>query len=419
VVVYDMSERVHATATVAWRRLGQRVGRALANENAQRIDVITPTDADLGHLFVAGISAGVPNFKSTNTSKPQKRDLRLVDWTPAAVQRTATLCQAQQFARDLTNTPAADLGPAEFVARTRQAIRGTGLQLTIIDAKGLKEKGAGAHLAVGAAAPKNRAPRLLKLSWPGAGPKRGKKSPPAAWSLCGKGICFDTGGLQIKPGGAMQLMRKDMGGAATVVGALLAAAAEKPKHRIDAWLPLTDNAIDGNAFRPGDVLTAVNGTTIEVGHTDAEGRLVLADAICLAAQEKPQAIVTVATLTGAALVALGRIHVPIMGHDGVVGDLLGATEMAGEQAWSLPLTQDHRNLVRGTFADLTNSAGPDASCITAGAFLEHFAGNTPFAHCDISPASWQPSKNDVWAAGATGTFVSTLAELISQPPNIS
>ena len=119
------------------------------------------------------------------------------------------------------------------------------------------------------------------------------------------------------------------------------------------------------------------------------------------------------------MVALGRIHVPIMGHDALIGDLLGASEMAGEQAWCLPLTQDHRNLVRGTFADLTNSAGPEASCITAGAFLEHFAGDIPFAHCDISPASWQPNKNDQWAAGATGTFVGTLAELISQPPSLS
>ena len=268
-----------------------------------------------------------------------------------------------------------------------------------------KQRKAGGLLAVGAASP--RRPRVLVLEWAGGR----AKMPAKPWALLGKGITFDTGGLQIKPGAAMELMRKDMGGGATVAAAMLALAQLRGKQAVRAYIPLADNAIDGNAFRPGDILRMADGSTVEVGHTDAEGRLVLADAMAFARQDGCAGITTVATLTGAALIALGRIHVPVMGTSQEhIDGLQTAAQTIGEKTWQLPLDDDHKAMVRGTIGTVRNSVGPDASCITAGAFLAHFAADKPFVHCDISPASWQIKPHDLGPAGATGVFVQTLVE---------
>ena len=222
-----------------------------------------------------------------------------------------------------------DCGPADVVVQARKLAKGSGVTLKVFNQAELKQKGCGCILSVGAAASRNRAPRLLVLDY------KGKTKDHVA--LCGKGVCFDTGGVQVKPGSAMMLMRKDMGGAATVLAAVLAHAKAQGKQSVKAYIPLVENAIAGDAFRPGDVLTAADGTTIEVGHTDAEGRLVLADALSLAREAKPKALLTVATLTGAALVALGRIHVPLMAtDDDLSADLEAAAAASGEKVWRLP-----------------------------------------------------------------------------------
>jgi len=187
----------------------------------------------------------------------------------------------------------------------------------------------------------------------------------------------------------------------------------KPERTVRAYLPLVENAIGSKAFRPGDVLRAFDGTTIEVGNTDAEGRLILADAIGLARHDGAGSIVSVATLTGAALTALGRIHVPLMATDDALAErILSAGNETGEKIWRLPMDHEHRAIIRGQVAQLTNApSGGEAGCITAGAFVAHFAGEVPFAHLDISPSCWMPRAWELGPAGATGTIVTTLARL--------
>lgn len=325
----------------------------------------------------------------------------------AALNEAKVLSESIKLCRDLINTPAEDMGPDEFEKEIRKQAKGSGLKIKVMSESDCKKAKMGALLAVGRAS--HRKSRLLILEWSGS--KSSPKKTKDFLALCGKGVCFDTGGLNIKPDRSMLLMKKDMGGAATVASAMLAFAKLKVASKIKAYIPLVENAVGPDAFRPGDVLTASDGTTIEVGHTDAEGRLALADAIAQAKRDKAKKIVTVATLTGAAMVALGRIHVPIMGDQKLVDSLKAGAESSGEKVWQLPMDEEHRKIISGCIAELTNSDGSgEAGCITAGSFLAHFAGDTPFAHCDISPASWKTSPHDLGPIGATGVLVSTLVD---------
>lgn len=366
---------------------------------------------NIPHLRSAlvGLSQGAYTFdRYKKTPTPSLQELHLQN-VPASLKSTIkeaeVFADAIAFCRDLINTPTEDMGPDEFVKAAQEAARGTGLKLAVMDEADCKKEKMGALLAVGRAS--HRRARMLTVEW--AGP--GKANDKSFLALCGKGVCFDTGGLNIKMEGSMLLMRKDMGGAATVLAAMLCFAKLKAKTRIKAYLPLVENAIGPEAFRPGDVLTVCDGTTVEIGNTDAEGRLILADAIAFAKKQGAKRIVSVATLTGAAKVALGTIHVPIMGEHKLIAAIKRGAVSSGEKVWQLPMDEEHKKLVRGKVADLTNSDGSgEAGCITAGAFLSHFAGETPFAHCDISPASWKTAPHELGPAGATGILVTTLVD---------
>lgn len=358
------------------------------------------------HLKTAliGLSQGAYSFEKYKTKKSTCLSAVKLLSLPAAqkkvVREAEVYAESIRLCRDWINTPAEDMGPEHFVTEARAAGKGTGLKFKVMSEKECEKAGMGALLAVGRAS--HRRPRMLIVEWQGSKNK-------SFSALCGKGVCFDTGGLDIKPAMGMLLMRKDMGGAATVMAAMRTLALLKTKKNVKAYIPLVENAMGPDAFRPGDILKACDGQTIEVGHTDAEGRLILADAIATAKKQGAKEIISVATLTGAAMVALGRIHVPIMGDSNIIGRLQKAAQNSGEKVWQLPMDEDHRALVRGRSADLTNSDGSgEAGCITAGAFLWHFAGDVPFAHCDISPACWKTSSHDLGPAGATGVFVSTL-----------
>ncbi len=388
------------------RRRGGALARALV---AERVGSAAIAAAGLTGPFLVGFDQGAYAWDRYQ-AKPAPRLGELVLLAPLAdtvAPLLAALRQAEWIARcrDLINLPAEELGPEEFVAQARPLARAAGVKVRLLDERACTRLGMGCLLAVGRASP--RRPRLLVLELPGT-------TNAAPLALCGKGVCFDTGGLNLKPGDGMLLMRKDMGGAASVLCALLAAAGSgRPKRTVRAYLPLVENAIGSRAFRPGDVLRALDGTTVEIANTDAEGRLILADAIALAKREGAGGIVSVATLTGAAMTALGRIHVPLMATDDALAEaLLGAARDTGEKLWRLPLDHEHKAIIRGQVAQLNNSpAGGEAGCITAGAFVAHFAGDTPFAHLDISPCSWMPKAWDLGPAGATGTIVTTLMRL--------
>ena len=386
------------------KQFGQLAMTAQAQQLSQVQLYIGEQTAELSGIAVQGFCQGAYRFdvylsNKTNHLKQVHVDTSL---SAQALRKQALLAEAITQCRDLINTPAEDMGPDHFVSAARKILRGSGVRMRVMDAAACKRAGMGALLAVGRASP--RKPRLLILE---AGPKRKNFH-----ALCGKGVCFDTGGLGIKPSKGMLLMRKDMGGAATVLSAISAAARLGLKQAVRVYIPLVENNIDGSAFRPGDILTSMDGTTIEIGHTDAEGRLILADAIGQARKEGAASICTVATLTGAAMVALGRIHVPIMGDDEKqIAKLEQAAAVCGEKVWRLPLEDEHRHIMNTPHADINNSGNGEAGCITAGAFLQHFAHGTPFMHCDISPCSWQVKDHELGQVGATGVLVDSLSKL--------
>jgi len=402
------------TSALAMRRRCGVIGRALLATKQDTVALLLPAAVTLAALeaIVLGLTQGMYAWDRYLPAKATRlRRLVLVHpgadaaWQrPAQLALHAAACVAE--CRDQVNTPAEDCGPDHIEAAARAWARAAGLKLTLHDEAACRRLKLGALLAVGRAS--HRAPRLLVLDWPGTSSGRAK---PLA--LCGKGVCFDTGGLDLKTAKGMELMRKDMGGAATVLAAMRILAARRCPRPVRAYLPLVENAVGPDAMRPGDVLTAGDGTTIEVGNTDAEGRLILADAMVQARRDGAAGLVTVATLTGAALVALGRIHVPLMGtHDGLVGAIETAARATGEKVWRLPLDDEHRAKVRGIAATLTNDGDGEAGCITAGAFLAHFAKGLPFAHLDISPMCWMTRPHDLGPVGATGVMVSTLVAAV-------
>ena len=380
-------------------------------EGAKRVVFEVPEDfpAEQAACLATGLHMGLYGFLRYKTGKqPDPPTLTLVHpearWRTAA-KRGLPVAAGVALARDLVNTPAEDMGPSELEAEARKVGEQAGLKVRVLDAKRCERMGMGALTAVGRAS--DDPPRIVVLEHRGA--PRSKD-----WlALGGKGICFDTGGLDLKPASGMLLMKKDMGGAATVLGTALALGLGKVKANVRIYLAIAENAVAGNAFRPGDVLRAMNGTTIEIGNTDAEGRLVLADAVCLAVKEGATRIVDAATLTGAAMIALGRIYVPMMGNDDdLVAALETASEATGERVWRLPADDEYREHIRSNIADIKNvGRGREAGVIAAGLFIEHFAGDVPWAHLDISPASGADSPHDLGPEGATGVMVATLAEL--------
>ena len=253
-------------------------------------------------------------------------------------------------------------------------------------------------------------PRFVEIAY---SPARAK----GTLAFVGKGLTFDSGGLSIKTGEGMMTMKMDMGGAAAVLGFFSAVRAVKPGCRVVGYLPMTDNMSDGDATRPGDVLTIRNGRTVEVLNTDAEGRLVLADALSLATEARPDAIVDLATLTGAVEIALGPRIAAVLGNDDAfIGQVRDAADRAGERVWPLPMPADYRPLLDSEVADLRNiSRGRGAGTITAAIFLEQFVGEgIPWAHLDIAGTAWWAEGADgEFSNGGTGFGVRTLLELAS------
>ncbi len=330
--------------------------------------------------------------------EPEAKRRRLA--LPAGVDRDAVLAQANALwlARDLINTPANDLGPAELEAAARALAERHDASCTSVVGDALLTGRFPMIHAVGRAS--TRAPRLVDISWGNPGhPKL---------TLVGKGICFDTGGLDIKTADGMLLMKKDMGGAAAVMALASMIMQAKLPYRLRVLLAIAENAIGGNAFRPGDVLPSRAGMTVEIGNTDAEGRLVLADAMALACEEKPDTLITMATLTGAARVALGPDLPPFYcDDDAFAGQLANAGVRVGDPLWRMPFWMPYDGLLASRIADVNHvSSGPFAGSITAALFLKRFAqGAGRYVHFDIfgwnpKPRPWAPEGGEAQGARA-------------------
>ncbi|WP_245326888.1 leucyl aminopeptidase, partial [Bradyrhizobium sacchari] len=310
------------------------------------------------------------------------------------------------IARDLVNEPPNVLFPEEFARRAGQ-LRKLGVKIEVLDVKAMQKLGMGALLGVGQGSA--RPSRTVIMRWDGA--KKGE----APVAFVGKGVCFDTGGISIKPAGSMEDMKGDMGGAACVVGLMHALAARKAKANVVGAIGLVENMPDGNAQRPGDIVTSMSGQTIEIINTDAEGRLVLADVLWYVAKKmKPKFMVDLATLTGAIVVALGTEHAGMFSNNDELADrLLAAGIESGEKVWRLPLGPEYDKLIDSQFADMKNTGGRHGGSITAAQFLQRFVDGTPWAHLDIAGTAMGAPKTDINQSWGSGYGVRLLDRLVA------
>ncbi|WP_375414036.1 leucyl aminopeptidase [uncultured Bradyrhizobium sp.] len=311
------------------------------------------------------------------------------------------------LARDLVNEPPNVLFPVEFARRASQ-LRKLGVGIDVLDVKAMTKLGMGALLGVGQGS--TRPSRTVIMRWDGG--RKGDQ--PVAF--VGKGVCFDTGGISIKPSGSMEDMKGDMGGAACVVGLMHALAGRKARINAVGAIGLVENMPDGNAQRPGDIVTSMSGQTIEIINTDAEGRLVLADVLWYVKEKfKPKFMIDLATLTGAILVALGTEHAGLFSNDDELSErLYAAGQATGEKVWRLPMGPEYDKLMDSQFADMKNAGARNGGSITAAQFLQRFVGDTPWAHLDIAGTAMGVPKTEINQSWGSGYGVRLLERLVAE-----
>ncbi|PRX44257.1 leucyl aminopeptidase [Prauserella shujinwangii] len=414
----DGEGRHYRGAGAAFIRAANAFAAAAADTGARpprSVQVELPGDAGAEACaeFVLGALLGGYRYDAgSGEPKPEVRSLRLlpgggaeeVERAADAVRRARELAAASAFARDLANTPSNVKNPA-WLAGVAERVAGEvpGLAVTVRDEEWLAARGFGGVLAVGggSASP----PRLIELSYRPRGAS-------GHLLLVGKGVTFDTGGISIKPAEGMHLMRTDMSGGGAVIAAMRAIATLAPRVRVTALVPAAENHVSGSAYRPGDIVRHYGGRTTEVANTDAEGRMILADALAYGVRRfSPDAVVDVATLTGAMKVALGLRTGGLFATDDALAERIAAAgERAGERWWRMPLLDAHADDVRGEIADV-RQAPPGPGGITAALFLREFAGGLPWAHLDIAGPARSEKNYDEVVPGGTGFAARTLVEL--------
>jgi leucyl aminopeptidase len=390
-----LEARRFAAATFAFAVRGPGAGPAAAQAAA---DGLTSAEFDAGA------------YKSDQRPWRPSRVLVTVPGGDAgpvadAVRRGRVIGECATFTRELANEPPNVLPPREFARRLAERAAAAGLAVDVLDEARIEALGM--RLLLGVARGSAEPPRLVVI----------RHEPPGApadpvLALVGKGVTFDTGGLSLKPAEAMDRMKGDMSGGAAVAGAMLAIARLGGPFRVLAVIPMAENMPDGRATRPGDVIRGASGRTVEIINTDAEGRLILADALWYAGQLGATRVVDVATLTGACVVALGHAMAGLFGNDAAWIDVVKrAADRAGDRVWPMPIYEEATEQLRSEIADVVNSAGRPGGAVTAAAFLREFAGDRPWAHLDIAGVAWTEKKSACEVKGATGAAVRTLTEL--------
>lgn len=366
--------------------------------------------------LIAALQLRSWRYDNYRTKLPEKQKPTLagisIVGAPAGVadawQSEAAVCAGVGFTRELVTEPANIIYPESFVERC-QRLKELGVEMEVLGQAEMTKLGMGALLGVNQGSV--REPQLLVMRWDGTG---GKQERPVV--LVGKGVCFDTGGISIKPAAGMEDMKWDMGGAGAVAGAMMALAGRKAKSHIVGVCGLVENMPDGNAQRPGDVVTSMSGQTVEVINTDAEGRLVLCDAMTWAQQRyKPEYLVDLATLTGAMIISLGNEHGGVFSNDDRLADtLIAAGTAAGDPLWRFPLGEAYDKLIDSQIADIKNVGPREAGSITAAQFLQRFVEpGVKWAHLDIAGMVWAAKAGGVWDKGATGYGVRLLNRFIA------
>jgi leucyl aminopeptidase len=414
IVVVGLGKRAELSLEAV--RRAASAGLRRARELGARVVAIEPLGERLAararaHAVTEGAILGAYTFDRYKREKTEKRveELRVVELDAGRRAEAAdgartgqVFADATCFARDLVNSPANDVHPTHLAKVAAQIAREAKLRLTVLERADCQKLGMGAFLGV--AAGSAQPPKFIHLAYAPA------RKAARRVAIIGKGITFDSGGLDLKSAEGMLRMKDDMSGAAAVLGIMRALPALKPAVEVHGLIAATENMPSGSAIRPGDVLRAMNGTTIEVGNTDAEGRLTLADAICYAGDKvRADEIIDMATLTGACVVALGPLCSGLLANDQDLADrLLAAGEQAGERVWQLPLIDEYREHLKSDVADLNNVGPRGGGAITAGLFLREFAAERPWAHFDIAGPAFVEKDTPLGPKGATGAAVRTL-----------
>lgn len=397
---------------------GAEAWRALKTSGAKALTLgLDDLPAELAAHAALGLRLAAYRFDRYRTrEKPEKKPsveaVRIVTGDVAAAQAAdaplAALAEAVGFARDLVSEPANILYPAEFARRVK-ALEPMGLSVEVLGEAEMAKLGMGALLGVGQGS--RRESQLAVIQWKGAADPDAQ---PVAF--VGKGVCFDTGGVSLKPADGMEDMKWDMGGAAAVAGLMHVLAGRKAKVNAVGILGLVENMPDGNAQRPGDIVTSMSGQTIEVINTDAEGRLVLADALWYCQDRfKPKFMIDLATLTGAIIIALGNDYAGLFSNDDDLADrLLAASRASGDALWRMPMPAAYEKQIESMAADVKNVGGRPGGSITAALFIQRFVAGLPWAHLDIASTAWKkPSSVATIPDGATGFGVRLLNQLVA------
>ncbi len=408
----DVARRVSSEALRYLRRRGVREAVSIAH--GAGAGGLSPEEA--GRAVAEGSLLGLYRFDRyhTNGDSPDsefaeltiaERDEERAQAIRNGVAHGRTMAEATLIARNMVNEPANVMNPTAMAETARRVAEAHGLGFEALDNAQMKEMGMGAFIGVaqGSVEPA----KLIILTYAGD-----PDNPSNNLGLIGKGITFDTGGISIKPAGGMESMKGDMAGGASVIAAMQIIAQLRPRINVTGMVAATENMPGGSAQRPGDVVRAMNGKTIEVINTDAEGRLVLADALCLARQRGITRLVDIATLTGAMVTTLGKACTGVMGNDAtLIGGVIQAGKQTGEKFWELPMFDEYKDLIRSDIADMKNSGGRQAGSISAAFLLKEFVGGAAWAHLDIAGTSTSEKEAGYLVKGATGAPARTLAQL--------
>jgi leucyl aminopeptidase len=410
---YD-SAKVFQFAGTAARSLRSKKSKSIA-----AVPRATGDSATVASNVVQGAIFGLFEPDKYRTAEKEKRDIsRLVVSIEGVadgdlrrgVERGRIIGESVNFTRDLANEPGGYMTPTNMAERAEEIAKEFGLTIDVLDKDRMEQEGMGSLLCV--ARGSEEPPKLIVLKYTPAG---STKSGEGLLAFVGKGITFDSGGISLKPGENMELMKYDMTGGATVMGAMRALAQLKPSIPVLGVVPCAENLPSGRATKPGDVVRAMTGKTIEVINTDAEGRLILADAIAYSKKLGATRIVDMATLTGAVSIALGDVNTAVLGTDqALIDEVIGAGKDVGEKFWQLPLDKEYSKQIKSDIADIKNVGGRKAGTITAAAFLKEFADGVAWAHLDIAGTAWGDEAKPFRSKGPTGVAVRTLIRIVDR-----
>lgn len=426
IVLAGMGSAATLTANAISRGVGEAV--QTARKQGAKSALIAPPDAAWGisasdAIEAAAVGAGLAQYtferyrgSLTKKGKSESPELAIQYQTTTdneeesqvRLRRAEAIVHGVNLARDLGNEPGSTLTPERMAEIAKDVAESSHLEVEILGPEELARLGANAILAVGGGS--SNAPRLVRLSYRPQNTTQGDR----VVGLVGKSITFDTGGYSLKPYEAMLDMKGDMAGGAAVLGTMSALRALECPVPVEATLCIAENMVSGDAFRPGDVIEGMNGVTMEILSTDAEGRLVLADGLVDTARRGATELIDLATLTGAAVVALGDGTTALFtNNDELAAHLLSAADATGEHLWRMPLTPEFEAKIKGDVADIKNTGGRAGGAITAALFLQHFSEGLPWAHLDIAPANQQKKATDLGPKGATGVGVRTLLDYLT------